>query len=61
MSSKKWKVVDTTLALIGGICGIVGLFTGFKSIDYEEEVLFEDLEKKYGLEPIGREGDGEDE
>lgn len=59
MSSKKWKMIDVTLGLIGGICGIVGLFTGFKSADYEEEVLFEDLEKKYGLEPIGKEGEDE--
>ena len=59
MSSKKWKIVDTALALVGGICGIAGLFTGFKASDYDEEVLFEDLEKKYGLEPIGREGEDE--
>lgn len=59
MSSKKWKAIDVTLGLIGGLCGIIGLFTGFKSADYDEQVLFEDLEKKYGLEPIGREGEDE--
>ena len=55
MSSQKWKVVDTVLAVVGGLCGLAGLLTGFKSSEYEQDELYKDLEKKYGLSPIDEE------
>ena len=60
MNGKKWKIADVALGIVGGLCGIIGIITGLKAADYDEQALFEDLEKKYGLEPIGT-VDGEDE
>ena len=55
----KWKIADIALGVVGGICGVIGILTSIKAADYDEQSLFEDLEKKYGLEPVNT--DGEDE
>ena len=56
-NGRKWKIADVALGLVGGLCGIIGIITSIKAADYDEQSLFEDLEKKYGLEPIGVEGE----
>lgn len=52
MSGKNWKVLDICLGLIGGICGVVGIVTGIKSSEYDEQRQYEDFEARYGLTPI---------
>lgn len=59
MKGRNWKIMDVALGLVGGICGVIGILTSIKAADYDEESLFEDLEKKYGLEPINSEGEDE--
>ena len=59
MNGKNWKILDVVLGLVGGICGVVGIITSIKASEYDEQSLYEDLEKKYGLEPINVEGEDE--
>ena len=51
MDGKKWHIVDTVVGIAGGILGIVGIITGIKSANYEEEAMYKELEDRYGLTP----------
>ena len=49
MSGRNWKILDIVLGLIGGICGVLGIISGIKASDYDEQKMFEDLEERYEL------------
>ena len=51
----KIKMLDTVLGVIGGIAGLIGIFTGIKCAAEEEAELDARLEKKYGLTPVQEE------
>ena len=51
----KIKLVDTIIGVIGGIAGLIGIFTGIKCAADEEAELDARLEKKYGLTPVQEE------
>ena len=51
----KIKLLDTVLGVIGGIAGVIGIFTGLKCAGEEEAELDARLEKKYGLTPVQEE------
>lgn len=51
MSGRNWKILDIVLGLIGGICGVLGIISGIKASDYDEQKMFEDLEERYELVP----------
>ncbi len=51
----KIKMLDTVLGVIGGIAGLIGIFTGLKCAGEEEAELDARLEKKYGLTPVPEE------
>lgn len=55
MSGKTWKVIDIVVGLLGGACGLVGIVSGLKSADYDEEQQFKDFEERYGLTPTQKE------
>ena len=48
-------MLDTVLGVIGGIAGLIGIFTGLKCAGEEEAELDARLEKKYGLKPVQEE------
>lgn len=56
MSGKTWSIIDIVVGLVGGICGLVGIVSGIKASNYNEEQQFKDLEKRYGLTPIEDKG-----
>ena len=51
MSGRNWKILDIVLGLIGCICGVLGIISGIKASDYDEQKMFEDLEERYELVP----------
>ena len=51
----KIKLIDTIIGVIGGIAGLIGIFTGIKCASEEEAELDARLEKKYGLVPVQEE------
>ena len=55
MSGKTWKIVDIAVGLVGGACGLIGIISGLKAANYDEEQQFKDLEERYGLTPISTE------
>ena len=52
MSGKTWSIIDIVVGLVGGLCGLIGIVSGIKASNYNEEQQFKDLEKRYGLTPI---------
>jgi len=52
MSGKTWKIIDIVAGLIGGACGIIGIISGVKSAEYDQQQNYIDLEERYGLTPI---------
>ena len=55
MSGKTWNIIDIAVGAIGGICGLIGIVSGIKAANYNEEQQFKDLEKRYGLTPVKNE------
>lgn len=55
MDGKKWSTVNTILGVVGGLCGLVSIFTGIKAGVYEEEQKYAELEKRYGLSAVSTE------
>ena len=51
MTGKTWKIVDIVVGLVGGACGLIGIISGLKSADYDEQKMYEDLEERYDLVP----------
>lgn len=51
MSGKTWSIVNTIITTAAGVLGLVGIVTGIKSAEYEENRQYEELEKRYGLTP----------
>lgn len=52
MSKKGWWLTNVVLAVVGGVCGVLGIYTGVKAAEFEQDQQFENLEKRYGLTPI---------
>ena len=48
----KIKLLDTILGVVGGIAGLIGIFTGIKCAAEDEAELDRRLEQKYGLKPV---------
>lgn len=57
MSGKTWKIIDVVVGLLGGACGLIGIVSGLKSANYDEEQQFKDFEERYGLTPIEKSED----
>lgn len=55
MDGKKWSNVNTVLGIVGGLCGLISIFTGIKAELYEQEQQYKDLEDRYGLTPVNNE------
>lgn len=56
MSGKTWWIIDVIVGLIGGLCGLIGIVSGVKSSNYNEEQTMKELEKRYGLTPVEDKG-----
>lgn len=52
MDGKKWSIANTVLGVIGGLCGVIGIFTAIKSESYEQDMQYKELETRYGLTPV---------
>ena len=59
MNGKKWSTLNTILGVIGGICGLFGIFTSIKASDYDQQKEFKMFEERYGLTPISTEEEAE--
>ena len=51
MSGRNWKIIDVVVGLVGGLCGLIGIISGIKSANYDEQQMFKDLEERYDLVP----------
>lgn len=55
MNGKRWWIADVIVGLLSGLFGILGIITGMKAANYNEQQQFKDLEERYGLTPIEKE------
>ncbi len=55
MDGKKWSIVNTIVSAASFALGLVGIVTGIKSAEYEEEKQFKEIEERYGLTPFEKE------
>lgn len=54
-NNMKWFIADCVVGLISGLSGIIGIYTGIKSANAQQELNDLHLEEKYGLIAINKE------